>query len=66
MFDAEMTFELSSGTSNQTVNQATNQKVVKTKNKKDSLLYLSPENRFNIKESGVVKIESDGIVSKIH
>lgn len=58
--------ETSNQTANQTANQITKQKVGKTKKKKDPLLYLLPENRFNIKESGVVKIESDGTVLKIH
>ncbi len=63
--DAEMLSEQSSEIANQTANQVINQKVSKTKKKKDPLLYLSPENRFNIKESGVVKIESDGKVVNI-
>ncbi len=32
----------------------------KTKKKIDPLLYLSPDNRFNIRENGGIKIESDG------
>ncbi len=63
--DAEAISEPGFETANQTTNQVINQKVVKTKKKKDPLLYLLPENRFNIKESGVVKIESDGKVVNI-
>ncbi len=38
----------------------------KTKKKTDPLQYLSPENRFNIRENSGVKIESDGANLKIY